>query len=104
MYLEIKRQLIIYGVDMEFGANNIAVGQQKYATSQVAYDSASATSTTYSPGEELELNLPKTTFTSSPQTTDIWWGIEIPASPAPPLGTYTGTTTFEAKKNEATQW
>ncbi len=92
--------MTLYGVNMESGVNNIAVGNQKYASSSVAY--ASGASLLVSPGSELELDLPKTTTSSSPETTDIWWGIEIPSPQV--VGTYTGTTTFESKVNEVSSW
>ncbi len=92
--------LTLYGVDMASGGDSIAVGKQKYATSSIAY--ALSTSLLVSPGAELELNLPKTIASSSPATDDVWWGIEIPAEQV--YGTYSGTTTFEAKKNEIGAW
>jgi len=82
------------------GGDTIVVGKQKYATSSETY--ALSTSLLVSPGAELELDLPKTTASSSPATDDVWWGIEIPAGQN--FGTYSGTTTFEAKKNEVGAW
>jgi len=92
--------LTLYGLDMTSGGDTIVVGKQKYATSSETY--ALSTSLLVSPGAELELDLPKTTASSSPATDDVWWGIEIPAGQS--FGTYSGTTTFEAKKNEVGAW
>lgn len=87
----------LYGTTMTSGENSIVVGQQKYALSEnTAYDEG--TSLLVSPGEEAELDCPKTTIAGSPQTKNIWWGIEIPVPQVP--GDYSGTNTFEAVKNE----
>jgi len=88
----------LYGTNMIDNGNSILVSKQKYTTSSVSYDSA--ISLTTSP-QELEINLAKTTDSENKQTTDIFWGIEIP-NPTP-VGAYKGTNTFIGVKNE-TPW
>ena len=74
----------------------IPVGKQVYATSSVSYSSGTPLAT--DPGGELELDCPKTTDHTSPQTKDVYWGIEIPKPQK--AGTYSGQNTFTAVKNE----
>ena len=92
--------LNLYGNHMTAGLYYIPVSQQRYSTSSVGY--SSAYSLTTSTDNELELNLGKTTSHSSPQNTDVWWGIEIPVPQ--PVGDYSGVNTFMGKKNEASSW
>jgi hypothetical protein len=83
------------GTDMAFEVNTILVSNQKYSTSTFTYSSCnsptcinlSTTPTAY------DLNLPKPTSTT-PVTTNTYWGLSVPAGKPP--GSYTGTNTFTA--------
>jgi hypothetical protein len=91
----VSLNVTIYGVNMTAGANSVPVGQQRYATSGVAY--ASGTALGASPGVLLPLNMKKTTSTASPSFSTIQWGIAVP-NPQP-SGNYTGADTFIAVMN-----
>lgn len=74
--------------------------EQRYATSSVAY--ASATQLTTS-SIELELDVQKSTATSSPATRLTNWGIRVPVS-ITLAGDYTGQNTIIAVTSEPGQW
>jgi len=78
------------GTDLT-GAGTIDVGQQKYATSSVAYSGATALSGTPT---TLELESTKPTENPSNQSDVVYWGISIPAGQT--VGEYDGTNTFTA--------
>lgn len=78
------------GTDLT-GAGTIGVGQQKYATSSVAYSGGVALSTSPTP---LELESTKPTQNPSDQADVVYWGISIPEGQA--VGGYEGTNTFTA--------
>lgn len=82
------------GVNLESGANSIAVSQQKYSTTtSEAWDSLDYTLTTTPTFREL--NIPKGTATATPSKQGTFWAIQVPSGQA--AGTYTGTTTIEAQ-------
>ncbi|MEK7608599.1 MAG: hypothetical protein AAB495_03390 [Patescibacteria group bacterium] len=81
--------------------STIPKGKQHYATSGLAY--ASAIALIVDPGAELELNVLKTTSTSTPANANTFWGIEIPSS-ITLAGDYTGQNTFIGIKGEAQSW
>jgi len=85
----------LYGTNMTAGLAYIGVNQQRFASSSDAYSSSTALSAAE---QELELNIPKTTNYGSPQSRNVWWGIEIPVPQA--VGSYSGVNTFIGKKNE----
>ncbi len=90
----------IDGEDMDAGGPTIAIGQQHYSsTTGFAWADGVIASTTV---QELELNVPKSTSTSSPATSSTFWIIKVPAAQAG--GTYTGTTTIAAKLGEPSGW
>ena len=91
----VSLNLTLFGVNMTSGGNTIAVGKQKYATSSVSY--ASGTALVVSPGVLLTLNEAKTTASSTPATSTMYWGISV-ANPQP-AGTYTGANTFVGVRN-----
>ncbi|MBU0646660.1 hypothetical protein KJ611_04315 [Patescibacteria group bacterium] len=80
----------VSGTSMGCTVGTIAVGNQKYATSDVTYasltDTLSGTPTTY------ELVLPQRT--AGVITDDVYWGLATPASGV--SGSCTGTNTFTA--------
>ena len=79
------------GDDMTYSGNTIAVGNQRYATSSVAWASGIALTGSY---VTLEIDLPKPTVSPSNSTTTIYWGWQVPTGK--PSGTYTGTNYFNA--------
>jgi len=84
--------------------NDIPVGNQKFASSSIAYDSGfSYTLTGSTSPAELLLRVLKTTSTSSPQTKDTYWGIAIPWT-ITQAGNYAGQNTIIAKKSNASFW
>lgn len=85
-------------------ANDIPVSNQKFATSSVAYASSFAyTLTGSSSPSELNIRVPKTTSTSSPETEDTYWGINIPGT-ITQAGSYLGQNTITAKKSGSAFW
>lgn len=88
----------ISGTNMT-GAGTINVGQQKYATSSIAYSSATALSGT---ATEFELNVKKPTTTSALPWKNVYWGLQVPGGAG--AGSYSGTNTFSAVKGETADW
>lgn len=96
-----------------YATSSIPDWRQQLSTTTYAYD-ADATeggglldprilqlsSTT---NQELELNVNKTTATSTPQEGTTYWGIAVPIS-ITLAGSYTGLNTFTAKTAEAADW
>ncbi|MBI2120842.1 MAG: hypothetical protein HYT94_04430, partial [Parcubacteria group bacterium] len=76
----------LYGDDMcttypscsGLATNTVPAAEQKFATSSVAYASGVAMSSTTP--YQLDVKVPKTTSTSSPQTKNTFWGIHIPSA------------------------
>lgn len=82
------------------GSNTIAVNNQRAdETQSTAW--ASAAVTLSGTGQEIEVDMTKTTVTGSPETDAIYWGINIPSGQFP--ATYTGTTTVAAVYSEVGQ-
>jgi len=79
--------------------NTIATSSQRFATSSVQYQNATALTGT---PDELELNCPKTTITASPEEKANWWGFQVPLET--PTGSYTGENTYGAVKAETGDW
>ena len=84
----------ISGTNLTDGSNTIAVGEQKYATTTFAYGSCSICQFLTGSATNVDLNIPKPTSTSTPQASDVYWGINIPDGTAATL--HTGTNTFIA--------
>ncbi len=79
------------GVNLEFGANNIAVGQQRYSTTTTeAWDYMDYTLD--GTPTRRELNITKGTATGTPSTQNNFWAIQVLTGQA--AGTYTGTSTI----------
>ncbi len=78
------------------GPGTIAVTYQRYSLAPVtAYSSGISASTT---DVEIELNLAKTTASTTQATSSVYWGLAVPGGT--PSGVYTGYTKYEAKLNE----
>jgi hypothetical protein len=85
-------------------ANDIPVSNQKFATSSVAYGATDAyTLTSSTSPASLEIRVQKTTATSSPQTKNTHWGINIPGT-ITQAGSYLGQNTITAKKSSSAFW
>lgn len=89
------------GTDMDDGGSGvIGVGYQKLAlAASTAYASGSALSGTPT---EYEINIVKTTSSSSPAAENIWWGLEIPTGIPP--GIYDGENTVLSVLGELIEW
>ncbi len=86
--------------------STIPVGNQKFATSSVAYSSAAYIAfplTASTSPTLLELRVPKTTATTSIQTKNTYWGIAVPAS-VTLSGSYLGQDTIIGVKSDPTYW
>jgi hypothetical protein len=82
-------------------SSTIAESEQEFATSTVAYGSGFNLSSTTP--QQLELNVPKSTSTTTPNTGVTYWGINVPVS-ITLAGSYTGLNTFTAVTAEAADW
>ncbi len=81
------------------GSNNIVVGAQKYATSGVQYQNATALTAS---DVELETNIKKPTTTSYLPAGVVMWGLKVPDGTV--AGSYSGTVTSSAVMAETADW
>ncbi len=81
--------------------STIPESEQRFATGTVTYAAASPLSSTTP--QQVEINVPKSTATSSQATASAYWGIRVPAS-ITYAGEYYGQNTFYAVLGEPTQW
>lgn len=91
------------GVDMEKdGAPEVTIGieQQEYSTT-TGFSWGEGTSASSTPAE-FELNVPKTTSTTTPETGDTYWVIKIPEGQE--SGTYYGTNTIAGITSATSAW
>lgn len=79
--------------------STVPENRQKFASSSLSYASGFATSLSSSTYQEIELNVTKTTSTSTPNQGISYWGIAVPAS-ITLAGSYTGLNTFSAARSE----
>lgn len=82
------------GTNLTGGSNTIPVGEQKFATSTFAYGSCAICQFLTEAAVEVDVDLPKSTSTTTPSTDDLYWGINIPTGIG--ANTYQGTNTFIA--------
>lgn len=73
---------------------SIPVGSQAYSTSTFTYASCSVCSFLTGAATNVGVSIPKQTASTSPQTSKVYWGIEIPIPTA--TGIQAGTNFFEA--------
>ncbi|MEY2664982.1 MAG: hypothetical protein RLZZ480_87 [Candidatus Parcubacteria bacterium] len=83
--------------------STVPESKQKFSSSSVAYNSVQAVTLSSTTNKEVELNVNKTTSTSSPTSGVTYWGIEVPGT-ITLAGVYTGLNTFIAKTAEAINW
>jgi hypothetical protein len=81
--------------------STIPESEQVFATGTVAY--AAGTSLSSTTPQEIEINVPKSTATTSQATNDAYWGIRVPAT-ITYSGDYTGENTFTALVGESIAW
>lgn len=82
-------------------SSTIPESEQVFATSSVSY--ASATSISSTTAKVIDLNVNKSTSTSTPATKNAFWGIRIPGT-ITYAGSYTGENTFTVKLSNSGQW
>ena len=82
------------GTDLSSGASSIAVGEQKYATSTFIYGSCSICQFLTGSASNVNMNIAKPTSTSSTQSGNLYFGVDVPNGSA--ATTYSGTNTFIA--------
>lgn len=75
-----------------------ATSSETYAVASSSGNNLSSTT-----DQELEINTPKSTSTSTPTTSVTYWGIEIPSTISV-SGDYTGRNTFIAIVGESSDW
>lgn len=80
--------------------STIPVTEQVYATSSVSYTTGTPLTAS---STELELNVLKSTATSTPASKNTFWGIRIPSS-ITLAGDYTGQDTIVAVRSEPAEW
>lgn len=83
--------------------STVPENQQKFASTTRTYGSPLATALSSTTNQEVELDVNKTTSTSSPNVGDTYWGIAVPIS-ITLAGSYEGLNTFIAKTAEAIDW
>jgi hypothetical protein len=85
-------------------SSTIPESQQRFSSTTVDYASAFASILSSSTiGVEVELDVNKTTATSSPEIGTTFWGIEVPAS-ITVAGSYEGLNTFSGATAETGDW
>ena len=102
--LEGESMCITFAVGNEcpFSATStVAESQQRFATTSVAY--ASGVSLSSTTPFQLEINVPKTTSTSTFASGITYWGIQVPSS-ITLSGSYTGLNTFMVFASEPLEW
>ena len=85
--------------------STITESYQVFATSSVTYGTATATGNTLSSTTQklLDLNVPKSTATSTQASGDTYWGIQVPIT-LTLAGSYTGENTFFVAASDPSQW
>ena len=85
--------------------STIADSNQVFATSSISYAAATTSGNTLSSStqSELEINISKSTATTTQASGITYWGIRVPAT-ITLAGAYTGENTFYGKVGEPAQW
>ncbi len=81
--------------------STIPESEQVFGTSTVTY--AQGTSISSTTPTFVDINVPKSTATSTQADADAYWGIRVPAS-ITFAGLYTGENTFTARVSDQSQW
>lgn len=102
--LEGEAMCINYATGQECATSatsTIPAEEQVYATSSLTYAQSTALSSTTP--TELEINIFKSTSTTTPASGVTYWGIRVPAS-ITLAGNYKGENTFTAIVGESSEW
>lgn len=99
----------LYGTDMCItyptctgnATSTIFITNQHYATSSIAF--GSATALLANPGANLDIHVPKSTETSTATSSDTFWGILVPAA-ITVSGNYTGVNTLIGITSPSSSW
>jgi hypothetical protein len=83
--------------------STIPEDQQQFASTTLAYGSPLAIALSSTTNQEVELDIPKTTSTSTYQSDYTYWGIAVPVA-ITLAGSYQGLNTFTAVTAEAIDW
>jgi hypothetical protein len=83
--------------------STIPENQQKFSSSSLSYASAGSLTLSSTTAKEVELNVHKTTSTTTIQTGTTYWGIAVPIA-ITLAGSYKGLNSFIAKTAEAIDW
>lgn len=85
--------------------STIPENRQVFATGTVSYGTASSSGWVLSSttAQEIEVNVPKSTATSTQANSDAYWGIEVPSA-ITFSGDYTGENTITALVGESADW
>lgn len=84
-------------------SSTIPESEQKFSSTTLAYSSPLALTLSSTTDKEVELDVPKTTATSTPQQGTTYWGIAVPIS-ITLAGNYQGLNTFTAVTAEPGDW
>jgi hypothetical protein len=88
------------------GSSTVFTSSQRFSSTSLAYASPLAVSlptTTIALPAEVELDINKTTSTSTPASGDTYWGIAVPTA-VTIAGSYTGLNTFYGITAETLDW
>jgi hypothetical protein len=85
----------------ESASSTIPESEQRFATDTVAYTDATPISSTTP--SFVDINVFKSTSTSTQATANAYWGIRIPGT-ITYAGDYTGENTFTVRLSSSTQW
>jgi hypothetical protein len=86
-----------------YATSTVPENKQKFSSSSLAYSSGAALTLSSTTPKEVELNVHKTTSTTTFQSGKTYWGIAVPIA-ITLAGSYTGLNTFIAKTAEAVDW
>lgn len=84
-------------------SSTIPEDQQKFSSSSLAYTSPGALALSSTTWQEVELDVNKTTSTSTPNEGTTYWGIAVPIT-ITLAGNYQGMNTFMGRVAEAADW
>jgi hypothetical protein len=86
-----------------YATSTIPESKQKFSTTSLSYSSSFATTLSSTTNKELEINIHKTTSTTTYQSGVTYWGIGVPVA-ITLAGSYKGLNTFIAKTAETIDW
>ena len=86
-----------------YATSTVPESKQKFSSSSLAYASGAALALSSTTAKEVELNVQKSTSTTTPKKGTTYWGIAVPIA-VTLAGSYTGLNTFIAKTAEAIDW